>query len=309
MHQEISFTIAIPAYKGKFLREAIDSCLKQKYASFEIIILDDASPEDIFGICSSFTDSRLKYFRNDVNVGAERVIDNWNKCLALASGTHLICIGDDDRLAPNALAVYSELIGKYPDLNIYHGQTEVIDENGALKRSLPARPSYESVYSLIWNRWNKRKQQYVGDFCYRIEALRCMGGFEFLPLAWGSDDITAVKVAASSGIANTSSICFQYRENDMSISNSHNQEVKMRAVCLEQNWYQSFLANKPDNEEDILLWQKVVAQMPDFYRRKKIYTLWCDFIVAKKSVIKWLLNRSDYGLTLWDIFTAFRRAL
>ena len=99
MHREISFTIAIPAYKEKFLKEALESCLCQSYPLFEIIILDDASPEDISGICSSFTDSRLKYLRNEVNVGTERVVDNWNKCLALAKGEYFICIGDDDRNA------------------------------------------------------------------------------------------------------------------------------------------------------------------------------------------------------------------
>lgn len=303
------FTIAIPSYKRRFLRETIESCLSQKYPSFEIVVLDDASPENLWEICSTFSDNRLKYFRNDVNVGAERVVDNWNKCLELASGSYFICIGDDDRLTPTALGTYSELIGKYPNLDIYHGQTEVIDENGTLKKKLPPRLEYESVYSLIWNRWNGRCQQYVGDFCYKTNALRRMGGFELLPLAWGSDDITAVKAATIAGIANTSSICFQYRENSLSISNSHNQEMKMKAVCLEQEWYQLFLKKKPANEEDVVTWWKIVCLMPDFYRRKKIYTLWCDFRVTKKSVFKWLQNRSDYGLGIWDIFTAFRRTL
>ena len=203
---------------------------------------------------------------------------------------------------------YSELIDRYPDLNIYHGQAEVIDESGALKRVLPSRPEYESVYSLIWNRWNNRKQQYVGDFCYRTDALRRMGGYEFLPLAWGSDDITAVKAAAIAGIANTSAICFQYRENDLSISNSHNQTVKMNAICLEQKWYQSFFATAPDNQDDIDIWRKIVTQMPDFYRRKKRYTLWCDFNVTKKSFFRWLWNRRIYGLTVRDVLTVFAKS-
>lgn len=309
MHQEINFTIAIPAYKEKFLKEAIASCLGQTYTPFEIIILDDASPEDISGICSSFTDSRLKYLRNEVNVGAERVVENWNKCLALAKGEYFICIGDDDRLTPNALSTYSALIEKYPGLSVYHGQAEVIDEDGNLKRTLPSRPEFESVYSLVWNRWDNRHQQYVGDFCYRTEALKRMGGYEFLPLAWGSDDITAVKAAAVSGIANTSDICFQYRENSMSISNSHNQALKMEAVCLEQKWYESFLSAVPDGAENVELYNNIVEHLPDFFKRKKIYTLWCDFRADKTSVGGWVLDRRKYGISFKDIIVAFLRAL
>lgn len=309
MHSEASFTIAIPAYKGGFLKEAVESCLCQTYPMFEIVVLDDASPEDIRGICSAFNDSRLKYFRNEANVGAERVVENWNRCLALAKGEYFICIGDDDRLTPNALSTYLALIEKYPDPSVWHGQAEVIDENGALKRTLPPRPEFESVYSLIWNRWNGRKQQYVGDFCYRTEALKRMGGYEFLPLAWGSDDITAVKMAAEDGIANTASICFQYRENERSISNSHNQALKMEAVCLEQKWYESFLSAVPEGTEDVELYNNIVEHLPDFFRRKKIYTLWCDFRADKTSIGGWILARRKYGISFKDIIVAFLRAL
>lgn len=309
MHKDIKYTIAIPAFKGRFLKEAVESCLNQSTASMEVIVLDDASPDDISGICASFTDSRLKYFRNDINVGAERVVDNWNKCLELASGDYFICIGDDDRLTPNALATYSALIGRYPGLDVYHGQAEVIDENGSLKKTLLSRPEYESVYSLIWNRWNGRNQQYVGDFCYRTDALRRMGGYEFLPLAWGSDDITAVEAASKTGIANTSEVCFQYRDNGLSISNSLNQTIKMDAVCLEEKWYLSFLENEPDNEDDKVLWGKLVEQLPDFYHRKKVYTMLCDLFSDKLSIFKWIRCHRDYQISCYDIFVAFLKAL
>ena len=91
MHPKISFTIAIPAYKGKFLKEAIQSCFNQTYALFEIIVLDDASPENIMEICYGFSDPRLKYFRNDVNVGAEKVVD----AAVLLGGCHGTVNPDD----------------------------------------------------------------------------------------------------------------------------------------------------------------------------------------------------------------------
>lgn len=43
----MKFTIAIPAYKRTFLKECIDSILAQTYKDFELIIINDASPEDL----------------------------------------------------------------------------------------------------------------------------------------------------------------------------------------------------------------------------------------------------------------------
>ena len=59
MQQNILFSITIPAYKSKYLKEAIDSCLLQSYTNFELIIVDDASPENLHEIVSQYHDKRI----------------------------------------------------------------------------------------------------------------------------------------------------------------------------------------------------------------------------------------------------------
>ena len=63
----MKFSITIPAYKQKYLYEAIESCLVQSYKDFELIVVDDASPEDLKSIVDMFSDPRLRYFRNKKN--------------------------------------------------------------------------------------------------------------------------------------------------------------------------------------------------------------------------------------------------
>ena len=65
----IKYTFLLPAYKAKYLKEALDSLLDQTYKDFKIIVSDDNSPEDIRGIVDSFDDVRIEYRKNKNNIG------------------------------------------------------------------------------------------------------------------------------------------------------------------------------------------------------------------------------------------------
>ena len=54
-------SIAIPAFKGKFLKESIESVLNQTYDDFELIIVDDQSPHHLEDLIGEFSDKRIKY--------------------------------------------------------------------------------------------------------------------------------------------------------------------------------------------------------------------------------------------------------
>ena len=238
----MTFSITIPAYKARFLDEAIKSVIAQTYQDWQLVIVDDCSPEDLKGIVEPYlADSRVEYYRNEKNCGAVDVVDNWNICLSHCTGDYVICMGDDDRLLPCCLAELSKTIDMYPELNVYHLQTEIIDESGKVIETLEERPEQEDVLSLMTKRWEGRKQ-YIGDFCYSRKHLNAFGGYYPLPYAWGSDDITLFRAALPSGIANVSRTGFQYRENQYSISLAHNDAEKVATVLLQREWYQKAFA-------------------------------------------------------------------
>lgn len=239
----MKFSVTIPAYKSRYLAEAIASVVSQTYDDWELIIVDDCSPENLRDVAAPYlADSRVRYYRNEQNCGAVNVIDNWNACLGYCTGEYVICIGDDDRLLPCCLAEYRKLILHRPGLNVYHGRTEIINARGEVINLQEPRPEWESVLSLVWNRWASRNKQYIGDFCYNTHYLRSTGGYFKLPLAWGADDITATLAATVGGIANTTEFCFQYRESDLSISGSTvNARQKIIATLTQYEWYDNFL--------------------------------------------------------------------
>ncbi|MBQ8096019.1 MAG: glycosyltransferase [Prevotella sp.] len=240
----MKFSITIPTFKSRYLAEAIQSVICQTYADWELIVVDDCSPEDIESVVAPWlSDSRIRYYRNDHNCGAFNLVDNWNICLSYCTGDYVICMGDDDRMLPCCLDEYAKLIGKYPNLNVYHARTEIINENGEVVSLQEPRPEWESMLSLIWNRWAHRDLQFIGDFCYRRQHLTAEGGYYKLPLAWGSDDVTAARAARSQGIANTQVFCFQYRQNNQTISSSTSHaKTKLLATLQQYDWFDHLLS-------------------------------------------------------------------
>ena len=84
-------SIAIPAYKRKWLKEAIESALAQDYDNIELIIVDDHSPQNLREIVSPYlTNKRVSYHYNKENVGKDSVANNWNRCLEYAKGEFFV---------------------------------------------------------------------------------------------------------------------------------------------------------------------------------------------------------------------------
>ena len=302
----MKFTIAIPAYKGKYLFEAIESCLNQTYRDFELIIVDDASPENLISIVNKFNDSRIKYYFNEFNSGAKEVVDNWNKCLSYASADYIICMGDDDRLRPDCLQEYCQLISKYPSVNIFHGRTIKIDDKGEIISLTSERMELENIYTFIWRRLQGRSQ-YIGDVCIKTDILRQNGGYYKMPFAWGSDDLTAFIACGLHGVANTYNPVFEYRISNLTISKTGNEKEKMLSILKVFDWISSFLdKNPPTNYADIMVVNEIRDNWKYFLELKQKGTLKPAFKRSRLEIIRWAIIRKKYELSMKTIVkTAF----
>lgn len=308
----MKFSIIIPAYKINYLKEAIESVVNQTFEDFELLIFDDCSPHDIKSLANEYlADKRVRYFRNKSNYGAERLVDNWNNALSYCKGDYVICMGDDDRLTPNSLEIYADLISKYPEISVFHGQTEIIDENGNITEYLEPRFEKESVWQLIYYRWaGLGRQQFVGDFCYNRETLTKDGGFYNLPLAWGSDDITACIAASKNGIVNSQDTCFQYRKNRHTISNSENADIKIKALLLQRKWYEDFLIKQEPMTEKERVMQSLLQQLLPQHFEFHTKIIICDNMKTNKCrLFHWLSQQRSLKLSKLQILKQFIKAI
>lgn len=88
-------SILIPTYnRAAYLRKAIRSALSQTYSAIEVLVLDDASPDDTSVIVAEFcSDARVKYIRHERNLG---IAGNWRSGITAAQGEFFCILHDDD---------------------------------------------------------------------------------------------------------------------------------------------------------------------------------------------------------------------
>ncbi|MHA2324554.1 MAG: glycosyltransferase family 2 protein, partial [Promethearchaeota archaeon] len=123
-------SIGMPVFNGeKFLRESIDSILKQTYQDFELIICDNASTDTTQLICEQYEarDHRIKYHRNKKNIGGPM---NYNKTFKLSSGEFFKWAAYDDVLAPEYLKKCIATLENDNSIIGCHCKTGRIDQDG-----------------------------------------------------------------------------------------------------------------------------------------------------------------------------------
>ena len=92
-------SVMIPTYnQQKYILRAIESALSQDYENIEIVIVDDNSPDETQAIVEAYLskkiDTRIRYFRNQENIG---ILRNYKKSLYdCASGEWVINLDGDD---------------------------------------------------------------------------------------------------------------------------------------------------------------------------------------------------------------------
>jgi glycosyltransferase involved in cell wall biosynthesis len=106
-------SFVIPCYRlASFLPECVASIFSQSFQNFEILIMDDCSPDNTEEVAKAFTDSRVIYIRNEQNLGALR---NYNKGIRLSRGKYVWLISADDCLRqPYVLQKYVETLENHP---------------------------------------------------------------------------------------------------------------------------------------------------------------------------------------------------
>ena len=244
--QEIKYSFVLPAYKARFFREAIDSILAQTYKDFELIIVNDASPEDLDSIVNSYNDSRIRYYVNEQNIGGKDLVAQWNHCLEYAKGEYIILASDDDVYFPQYLEKMDALVQKYPEVNVFRPRVQYIDKEGGVE--WVGGCIAETVSPLeYWNFWGIVGSS-IGHIVFKKDELCQKGGFVNFPMGWGADD-AAILMMGSNGICFESEILYSFRMSGENISSALNDYPrlvkKIEARFIFYKWLKAYIDQFP----------------------------------------------------------------
>lgn len=107
-------SIIIPTHNRlEQLTKCISSILSQDYNNIEIIIIDDVSTDNTEQVYKTHTDKRIKYIRNEKNLGMGL---NRQKAFKIATGEFIIFCDDDDYFIDNTY--FSDIIRIFQDQDI-----------------------------------------------------------------------------------------------------------------------------------------------------------------------------------------------
>lgn len=236
------FCFLLPAYKGKYLKIALDSILNQTYSEFDLIILDDCSPENLKLIVDKYVDKRISYYRNAKNMGAKSLVSCWNKLLSFTKSEYIIMASDDDVYSPYFLEEINKLIDLYPCANLFRARAKTINDLGQDMLFDIKLLEYVDSLQFIAQLYSPNVIRCIANYVIKREQLEKIGRFVDFPLAWFSDDATAI-LLSKLGVVNTEKILFSFRCSKVNITGMPMNPMvgygKSMAAIDYDNWFRS----------------------------------------------------------------------
>ena len=119
-------SVVIPVYNvAKYIRETITSVLNQTYSNFELLIINDESPDNTIAICQEFSDSRIRII-NQKNRG---LAGARNTGIRHAKGDYIALLDGDDVWLPEKLSQHVQHLDSNPHVGVSFSQSLFIDDD------------------------------------------------------------------------------------------------------------------------------------------------------------------------------------
>ena len=180
--------IVIPLYKIDFFEETLNSICNQTDKRFNLYIGNDASSSDFEEIIKSYKekfDFTYQFFKN--NLGGEgRLVEQWERCIALSNNEEYIQIlGDDDFISSNFVETFYQILDKKKTFDLLRFKMLKVSSESEVLQEFNQIKNINSTQHLL----NDLNQVYWISISENIFSRRVYNniGINKYPLAWRSD--------------------------------------------------------------------------------------------------------------------------
>lgn len=219
------YTFLLPAYKARYLEEALLSIQSQSYTDYKVLVSDDCSPEDLKSVFDKVCgdDSRFTYRRNEKNMGGESLVSHWNLLVDMCETEWLIMASDDDVYEPTFLEEIDKLIQKYYNVNVFRSKAQRLTDGMITEKDGDIPEFLEHEEFLLYFGY-KKMVHCLANYVFRTNELKRNGYFPDFPKAAKSDSAAAM-LMSKNGVATTRNICFTFRISSINLSSPQKYQI------------------------------------------------------------------------------------
>lgn len=169
------FSVVMPLYNKEYsVKRAVSSVLSQRFASFELIIVDDESTDRSAEVVSKLTDPRIKLIKQP-NRGPSAAR---NRGFKAASADYVCFLDADDEWDSGFLETMSSLVDVASQASLYSVKYRVVDESGHIFHHAPNFPeAYMGYVDDFYRAYETRGLINSSSVCIRRNSLHTIGGF------------------------------------------------------------------------------------------------------------------------------------
>ncbi len=182
----IQFSIFLPVRNGwPYVKECVESILRQTYPHFELIVLDNQSSDNTVPWLKSLTDSRINLLTSSTSLSIE---DSWARIKGAEKLEFMTLIGHDDILGSDFLAATKALIDRHPDAALYCTGSRLINSEGKRIRSCRSVPDRETAAQYLTARLTFQRDVFGTGYVMRSADYGRVGGIPCFEKLFFADD-------------------------------------------------------------------------------------------------------------------------
>lgn len=205
-------SIGMPVFRaGENLELALRSLVQQTLADWELILIDDASPDGASRIASSFADPRIRVVTELENKG---LAIRLNQCIDLARGKYFARMDADDIAYPHRLARQVEYLESHAEVDLLGSDALVFRGVGEALGIMVSGHDHESICQTPWSLFPLPHPTWMG----RMEWFRRHGYRD--TLRKGQDQELLLRSYRSSRFAALDELLLGYRSETVSLRKS-----------------------------------------------------------------------------------------
>ena len=250
----IPLAIVIPAYKTRFLREALQSVAGQTDRGFQLYVGDDHSPEPVAEIVREFQGKLdIQFHRFEQNLGRTSLVRHMERCIRLTREPWVWVFSDDDRMDENCVAAFAaELKDTGGRHDAYRFNTLWMDGAQTIISQSPPHPLEESGGEFLRARLRGDRNSTLQEVIFSRQAWEASGGIPDFHMGWAADDAFIARLGTRRPIRTIAGPRVSWRLSDANISNNQSAAAvrgKIRASADFVRWTTDFFDGHPPVEK------------------------------------------------------------